>query len=180
MKELLELFWVFFKMGCIAFGGGYALLPLITRELAKKRKWTTEKELLDFFALGQCTPGIIAINVATFVGNKRKGFVGGLFTTLGFIAPSVIIISLLATVILAISQNPIVMHAFAGVRICVCVLIFSAITKMAKGAIVDILTGIICAAVFFLATLTHISVIFLVLGAGIVGLVFKTVWRKKA
>ncbi len=177
MKEILQLYWIFVKMGSIAFGGGYALLPLITRELADKREWVTKQELMDYFAVGQCTPGIIAVNVATFVGNKRRGFVGGLATTLGFITPSIIVITLLATLLTTVVQNEIVLHAFAGVRICVCVLIFTAVTQMAKGALVDIWTGLICAATFFIATMTGVSVIILVAVAGIAGLAIRG-WKK--
>ena len=92
MLELIKLYITFFKLGIVNFGGGYAMLPLLERELADKRGWTTSEELADFYAVGQCTPGAIAVNVSTMIGYKRKGVLGGIAATLGFISPAFIII----------------------------------------------------------------------------------------
>ena len=97
MKELFDLFWTFCKIGALTFGGGYAMLPLIQREIVENKKWSTEKEILDYYAVGQCTPGVIAVNTATFIGYKLKGIIGGIVATLGVIFPSIVIILIIAT-----------------------------------------------------------------------------------
>jgi chromate transporter len=99
MKDLLNLYWTFVKIGCVTFGGGYAMLPILQREIVENKGWATEEELTDYFAIGQCTPGVIAVNTATFIGRKRFGVAGGIFATLGVVFPSIVIISLLAGVI---------------------------------------------------------------------------------
>ena len=116
---LWDLFLTFFKMGAVTFGGGYAMLPILQREVAENKKWSTEEELMDYFAIGQCTPGMIAVNVATFVGYKQKGFSGGLAATLGVITPSMLIITAIAIFLSSFAANPFVIHAFAGIRVCV-------------------------------------------------------------
>ena len=95
MKELLKLFLAFAKIGAVTFGGGYAMLPILQRDIVAKHKWATEDELLDYFAIGQCTPGVIAVNTATFVGYKNKGILGGIFATLGVVFPSIVIITII-------------------------------------------------------------------------------------
>ena len=95
MKQLLLLFITFFKVGLFTFGGGYAMLPLLQDELVRRRKWTTDEELLDYYSIGQCTPGVIAVNVSTFIGYKQKGIVGGCVSTLGMIMPPLLIIMLM-------------------------------------------------------------------------------------
>ena len=104
MRELWELFITFAKVGVMTFGGGYAMLPILQREVVENKGWATDEELTDYFAIGQCTPGVIAVNTATFIGQKKRGIVGGIFTTLGVVFPSVVIISLLAGVIEAFSH----------------------------------------------------------------------------
>jgi chromate transporter len=140
VKELLSLFLTFAKVGAMTFGGGYAMLPILQREVVEGKGWATEEELADYFAIGQCTPGIIAVNTATFIGQKYKGTLGAVFTTLGVVFPSIVIISLLATVIEAFSHLTWVQNAFGGIRICVCILIANAVVKLYKKAIVDKLT----------------------------------------
>ena len=135
MHILPDLFLTFAKVGVMTFGGGYAMLPILQREVVEKKGWATEDQLSDYFAVGQCTPGIIAVNVATFVGNSTAGIPGGILATLGVAFPSVVIITLLSSLILAFSANPYVINAFAGIRVCVCVLIFNAVLKLAKSAI---------------------------------------------
>ncbi len=130
--ELLKLFVTFFKIGIMTFGGGIAMLPLLQRYVVEKNHWATDEELMDYFAIGQCTPGIIAVNTATFIGYKKKGVIGGIVTTLGVITPSIIIIILIAALLENFSDNEIVRHAFAGIRVAVCALIFSAIMKLIR------------------------------------------------
>ena len=137
MNILVDLFATFAKVGVMTFGGGYAMLPILQREVVDNKGWATEEELMDYFAIGQCTPGIIAVNTATFIGQKCKGTIGGILATLGVVFPSLIIISLLAGVITAFSHLAWVRHAFGGIRICVCVLILNAVVKLYKKAVVD-------------------------------------------
>ena len=127
MKELFELFWLFAKMGSVTFGGGYAMLPILQRELVENRGWVTNEELADFYAVGQCTPGIIAVNTSTFIGEKRRGIAGGIAATLGFVFPSLIIISLIAAFLSNFAELAVVKNAFAGIQVCVCVLILNAV-----------------------------------------------------
>lgn len=137
MNILVDLFVTFSKVGVMTFGGGYAMLPILQREVVDNKGWATEEELMDYFAIGQCTPGIIAVNTATFIGQKCRGVAGGILATLGVVFPSLIIISLLAGVITAFSHLAWVRHAFGGIRICVCVLILNAVVKLYKKAVVD-------------------------------------------
>ena len=137
MKLLWELFLTFAKVGVMTFGGGMAMLPILQREVVENKGWATDEELVDYFAIGQCTPGIIAVNTATFVGQKQRGVVGGIAATLGIVFPSLLIITVLAGVINSFSHLDWVQHAFAGIRVCVCVLIFNAVLKLLKKSVVD-------------------------------------------
>ena len=138
LKELLTLFLTFAKVGVMTFGGGYAMLPILQREVVENKGWATDEELTDYFAIGQCTPGVIAVNTATFIGQKRRGILGGIAATLGVVFPSLVIIAALAGVITTFSHLAWVQHAFAGIRVCVCVLIFNAVLKLWKGAVKDV------------------------------------------
>lgn len=137
MRLLFDMFITFAKIGVMTFGGGYAMLPILQREVVENKKWATEEEIMDYFAIGQCTPGIIAVNTATFIGQKNKGIWGGITATLGVVFPSLVIISILAGVIKTFSSVPIVQHALGGIRICVCILILNAIIKLYQKAVVD-------------------------------------------
>ena len=170
---LLDLFWTFAKVGVMTFGGGYAMLPILQREVAEKIGWATEDELADYFAIGQCTPGIIAVNTATFVGQKNGGIPGGILATLGVVFPSLVIITLLATVIPTFAELAVVKHAFAGIRICVCVLIFNAVLKLGKKAVVDKPAAVIAVLVTLLAFFTDLSPVVFVLLAAVAGLLIK-------
>ena len=128
-KRLWELFYTFAKVGVMTFGGGYAMLPILQREVVENKGWATEEELADWFAIGQCTPGIIAVNTATFIGQKHRGWLGGIVATLGVVFPSLVIISILAGLITNFSHLAWVQNAFAGIQVCVCVLIFNAVLK---------------------------------------------------
>ena len=132
MQELWELYRSFFTIGALTFGGGYAMLPMLERELVEKHHWVTQEEILNYFAIGQCTPGIIAVNTATFVGYKRRKVIGGITTTLGVISPSLIIIVAIAMLLSNFMDIIWVQHAFAGIRVAVCALILSSVLKLVK------------------------------------------------
>ena len=174
MNILLDLFLTFARIGGLTFGGGYAMLPILQREVAENKKWTTEEELMDYYAIGQCTPGVIAVNVATFIGYKIAGIIGGIIATLGVITPSVIIITLIAAFLTNFADLPIAIHAFNGVRVCVCVLILNAIIKLGKKSIVDKLTLSIFIVVSILSIVTSLSPILYIFISGIIGaLIYK-------
>ena len=179
MKLLFEMFLTFAKVGVMTFGGGYAMLPILQREVVENKGWATEEELMDYFAIGQCTPGVIAVNTATFIGQKNKGIPGGIVATLGVVFPSLIIISMLAGVIEAFSHLQWVQNAFGGIRVCVCVLILNAVTKLYKKAIVDIPTFIIFLAVALGSIFLSVSPVIFVILAAILGIVVKVMGGKK-
>ena len=137
MIDYIDIFITFIKIGAVNFGGGYSMLPLLQEELVNRKQWTTDQELLDYFSIGQCTPGIIAINVSTFIGYKKKGILGALCSTLGFVTIPLFIIILIATFLTNFSHIPLVRHAFAGIRVCVFVLIIQAIQRLWKKSIVN-------------------------------------------
>lgn len=180
MKLLLDMFLTFARVGVMTFGGGYAMLPILQREVVERKGWATEEELMDYFAIGQCTPGIIAVNTATFVGQKLKGISGGIFATLGVVFPSLIIISLLAGVIEAFSHLVWVQNAFGGIRVCVCVLILNAVVKLYKKAVVDKATLVIFLAVALGSYLTPLSPVVFVVLAAVAGIVLQSMGGKKA
>ena len=137
MDLYLDLFLTFAKVGVCTFGGGYAMLPILQREVVENKGWATEEELTDYFAIGQCTPGIIAVNTATFIGYKYKGILGGILTTLGVVFPSLIIITLIAAFLSNFAHIPAVQHALAGVNACVVALIASSVIKLGKSTVKD-------------------------------------------
>ena len=186
MYLYLDLFLTFARIGVCTFGGGYAMLPILQRELVEKKRWSTEDELSDYFAIGQCTPGIIAVNTATFVGHKLRGAAGGVTATLGLVFPCLVIITLIAAFLQNFASLPMVVHAFNGVRACVCALILSSVLKLRKSTIVDKPTTVIFVVALVLAVLGQFipfppnplgavldflcSPIVLVLAAGVAGL----------
>ena len=176
MKKLLMLYWVFFKMGIVNFGGGYALLPLLQKELVDKRGWATNEEITDYYAIGQCTPGAIAVNVSTFIGYKIKGVLGGIVSTLGFVSPAFIIIFVIATVLNQFADYWFVQSAFKAIRVCVFILILSAIIKLSKKSIVDWITLSIAVVILFLTIFTEVPLFVYVLVAGFVGIMVN--WYK--
>lgn len=173
MSILFELFLTFAKVGAMTFGGGPAMLPMFQREVVDNKGWATEDELMDYYAIGQCTPGIIAVNTATFIGRKKAGIPGAVFATAGMIFPSLIIITVLAKLIQSYSYITWVQHAFAGIRVCVCVLIFNAVIKLGKKAIVDLPTTIIFAVVLLGSVILGISPIAFVVLAALAGIVLQ-------
>ena len=170
MNIYLDFFLTFAKIGAMTFGGGYAMLPILQREVVENKGWATEEELIDYFAIGQCTPGIIAVNTATFIGHKKTGILGAVASTLGLVFPSVVIITLLAGVIEAFSHIQWVQHAFGGIRVCVCVLICNAVVKLYKKAVVDRLTLLIFLAVAVGSYFANISPVVFVVIAAVLGI----------
>lgn len=175
LKELFKLFLTFAKVGCFTFGGGYAMLPLLQKEVVEKNNWATEEELMDYFAIGQCTPGIIAVNTSTFIGYKRKGIIGGIAATLGMVFPSIIIITIIAAFIRSFAELEIVGHALNGIKAGVCALILDAVIKLTKKSIIDKYTLTLFVAVFFIALLTDISTVILIISSGILGVVISRI-----
>lgn len=171
MKELISLYVTFMKIGSVTFGGGYAMLPLLQREFVEKRGWVTDEELMDYFAIGQCTPGIIAVNVSTFIGNKRKGVIGGIVSTLGFVTSPIILLTIIAAFLSNFAEYPIVKNAFAGIRVCVCVLILNAIERLWKKSIVNPVALVLFAIIFITTVFTSTSPAILVIIAAIAGIV---------
>ncbi|MBQ3335400.1 MAG: chromate transporter [Eubacteriaceae bacterium] len=176
---MLELFITFFKVGIMTFGGGYAMLPILQREIVDNKGWATEEELLDYFAIGQCTPGVIAVNTSTFIGRKNGGIIGAIVATLGVVAPSIIIITIIAGLIQNFADLPVVKNAFSGIRACVCVLILNATVKLVKSAVVDGWTAAIFALTAVLSFAVDVSPIVFVMAALILGILIKTLESKR-
>ena len=190
MNIYLDLFLTFAKVGVCTFGGGYAMLPILQREVVEKKGWATDEELTDYFAIGQCTPGVIAVNTGTFIGQKLKGVPGGILATLGVVFPSVVIITVLAAFIQNFAHLPVVIHAFAGVRSCICALILSSIIKLGKSSLKDLPAVVIYAVILALAVTGNfvtfpatvwgtalnflLSPVMLVVLAGVAGLCIRT------
>ena len=169
MNTYLDLFLTFAKVGVGTFGGGVAMLPMLEKEIVENKKWVTEEELMDYYAIAQCTPGIIAVNVATFTGKKVKGNIGGVAATLGIVFPSLVIIMLIASVLNEFAELEVVQHAFAGIRVCVCVLVVNSVIKLGKKSIIDVPTLIIFIVVtlasIFLTTAGVSPVVYVILAA---------------
>lgn len=180
MKILLRMFFTFARIGGFTFGGGYAMLPMLQKEVVEKYKWATNDELLDYYAIGQCTPGVIAVNTATFIGYKLKGIPGAIFATLGVVSPSVVIIGIIAAFISNFRDYEIVQWAFSGIRAAVVALILSAAIKIGKKSLVDIFTVLIFVAVTVLSFFTDLSPVIFVVTAAVCGLVIKLSKEKKA
>lgn len=173
MKELFDLFWTFCKIGALTFGGGYAMLPLIQREIVENKKWSTEKEILDYYAVGQCTPGVIAVNTATFIGYKLKGIIGGIVATLGVIFPSIVIILIIAAFLQNFADLAIVQSAFAGIRVAVVALIITTVVKLIKSSIKDYLGVIIAIIAFVISAFIGLSPVYVVIAAALTGFISK-------
>ncbi len=169
--KLLSLFLSFAKVGVMTFGGGYAMIPILEREIVENRKWASSEELMDYYAVGQCTPGVIAVNTATFIGYRVAGPAGGVAATLGVVFPSVVIICLIAGILTNFADIPAVKSAFTAIRVCVCVLIFNAVVKLWKGAVKDKAGLVLFLIVFVLSLFFDISPVIFVLFCALAGLV---------
>lgn len=182
MNAYLDLFLTFARVGGLTFGGGYAMLPILQREVVEKKAWCSEEELTDYYAIGQCTPGIIAVNTATFVGCKTAGFLGGAAATFGVIFPSLVLITLISAFLRGFAGNELVIHAFAGLRVVVTVLVLSTVLRLFKSNVKG--KGIPALVLFFLILLASyffkISSIILVVAAAVWGLFFGLMPRKRS
>jgi len=174
MSIYLDLFLTFAKVGSMTFGGGYAMLPILQREVVDKKGWTTNEEIMDYYAVGQCTPGVIAVNTATFIGQKFAGVPGGIAATLGVVFPSVVIISIIAAFVTNFAELAVVQNAFAGVRVCVCVLIFNAVTKLFKSSVKDGFTMALFGVILALMLVFDVSPVIFIVLSGVAGIVYKT------
>ncbi|MBO5555625.1 MAG: chromate transporter [Oscillospiraceae bacterium] len=172
MKILLDLFLTFARIGVMTFGGGYAMIPILEREIVDKKGWATGEELMDYYAVGQCTPGIIAVNTATFIGYRTAGNLGGIVATLGIVFPSLVIICVIAGILTSFADLPAVKSAFVAIRVCVCVLIFNAVLKLWKGAVRDKAALGLFLAVFVLSIFLDLSPIVYVLACAALGILF--------
>ena len=172
MKELFDLFYSFILIGVLTFGGGFAMLPMLTREIVDKHHWATEEELLDYFAIGQCTPGVIAVNTATFIGYRRRGALGAAVATLGVVLPSFFIIVVIAAFLSNFMQITWIAHAFAGIRIAVCALIVSTVFKLLKTNAKTLLKALIAALSFVCVALLQLSPIYVTLAFLVFGAFF--------
>ena len=170
MKELLDIFTASFKVGLMTFGGGYAMLPILQREIVETRKWVTDEEVLDYYAIGQCLPGIIMVNTMIFIGQKRRGTLGGIAAALGTVCPALIIITIIAAVLSGFAEAPVVKSAFAGIRVCVCVLIFNAVMKLWKSSVIDWKCLVIFILVAFGSLFTDITPVLFVVASAVVGI----------
>ena len=170
MKVLLDIFTASFKVGLMTFGGGYAMLPILQREVVETRKWVTDEEVLDYYGIGQCLPGIIMVNTMIFIGQKRRGTLGGIAAALGTVCPALIIITIIAAVLSGFAEAPVVKSAFAGIRVCVCVLIFNAVMKLWKSSVIDWKCLVIFILVAFGSLFTDITPVLFVVASAVVGI----------
>ena len=179
-KKICDLYISFFKIGGLTFGGGLAMLPMLQREVVRKHQWCTEEELLDIYAIGQCTPGIIAVNTATYVGYQQAGFLGSVAGTLGMVSPSLIIICLVASILQNFIHMPAVLHALAGIRIVVCALMLNTVFTMAKKGIIDKLGALGFVTAFLLACFTPVPTALVIVLAGLTGIIAKHFERRRS
>lgn len=163
-------------MGSVTFGGGYAMLPIIQEEIVNKRNWATDEEILDYYAIGQSTSGIIAVNTATFIGYNQAGILGGIFATLGIVSPSIIIITTIAAFFKNFQNYKMVQHALGGIRVVVAALIFNAVLKMYKDSVKDWLGIILFIISFLLLVFLDITPIIVIISSAVVGIIrFKSI-----
>ena len=178
-KLFLELYIAFFKVGAITFGGGYAMLPMLQKELADKKKWTTNEDLLDYFAVGQCTPGVIAVNTATFIGYNLAGVLGAFIAVFGMVSPSLIIISIIAKFVTQFSHLEWIQNAFSGIRVAVAVLVLQAVIKMWKSGIKDKIGAVVFLITFLVCLLFSFSPVYIVIAAIVFGIAVKKFFPDK-
>ena len=174
-KTYASLFASFFKIGLVTFGGGLAMLPILKRDLVDSKGWLTEDEILDYFAIGQSTPGVIAVNVATFVGYKRGGLIGSIFSTSGIVFPSLIIISLIAAFVSNFNELAWVQKALKGINVAVSVLLVKAVFSFGKKTVFDLCTFLIAALSFVLMFVFKVQGVWIVIGSAFSGWLFQTI-----
>lgn len=170
MKDLFGIYLAFFRMGIVTFGGGYAMLPILQREAVEKKRWVTQEEVMDFYALSQGLPGIIAVNVSVFIGYHCKRVSGAVAAALGVVSPCVIVITIIAAFLTNFQDNPYVRHAFAGVAVGVSALILDAVVGLWKKGVKDVLGLVLCILVFLGTAFTEISPILMIFAAALIGI----------
>lgn len=180
VKKLLSLFLTFAKIGGITFGGGLTMLPLLTKEIVEKKKWATEEELLDYYAVGQCTPGIIAVNTATFIGYYQAGILGGIFATLGMVAPSIVIITIVASVLQTFMDYPIVASALTGINAIVCALLSHTVITLGRKSLVNAVSVVLFIIGLIACFVFDVTPILLVIFGGVVGIAYGKIKEVKA
>jgi chromate transporter len=180
IKNLLNLYFSFAKIGTFTIGGGLAMMPMMQAELIEKRKWITDEELIDYYAVGQSTPGIVAVNVATFVGYKQMGIIGGIFATLGMVTPSLVIIMILAGLINSINDFPIIQKALKGINVAVAALLTSTIINFMKKTIKKFTNAIFMLISFLLVFVLKLPSFWIILFALLIGVVLTYKEKKKA
>ena len=180
LKQFIELYLAFVKIGTFTFGGGLAMMPIMQRELIEKRGWITEEEIIDYFAIGQSTPGIIAVNVATFVGYKRLGVLGGIIGTLGVVTPSWVIIMILAGAISSIDKYPVAQKALRGINVAVAALLTSVIVKFSKKTIKNIWNAVFMLLAFALIYFFKVQSVWIIIASLVIGCLLTLYRQKKA
>jgi len=173
VNKLLKIFLIFFKIGSFTFGGGYAMLPIIKRELVDNLGWIKEKDIYNYYAIGQSTPGIIAVNTATMTGYSLRGVKGALAATTGFIMPSLIIITLIATFFKRFQQIDLFQHAFAAIQIAVVALIIDIVIKMWQKSDKTKISLLIFLLAFLLLVIFNVSPVFVILGSAAAGILIQ-------
>ena len=180
LKRFLDLYFTFVKIGTFTIGGGLAMMPMMQKELIEKKHWMTEEDLIDYYAVGQSTPGMIAVNVATFVGYNQLGILGGIVATLGMVSPSIIIITILAGLINSIDEYPMVQKALRGINVAVAALFTSVIVKFAKKTIKKPLHVLFMLISFALVYFFKVQSFWIILTAILCGVVITFVNIRKA
>ncbi|MGD9567972.1 MAG: chromate transporter [Sedimentibacter sp.] len=173
MKDLLEIYWTFVKISSVTFGGGMAMLPILQRELAKNKKWVSDEDIIDYYALSQGLPGILAINVSSMIGYHKKGILGDIAASFGVITPCIFIITILTTFITNFRDIEIVRHAFAGITLGATALIFSAIINLWKKSIVDKFCLRLFILTFIIMIIFDLSPVLLIIAGAIAGIIIK-------
>ena len=180
LPRLAELYLAFFRTGIFTFGGGLAMMPMLQKELIEKKHWLTEEDLIDYYAIGQSTPGIIAVNVATFVGYRQAGVLGAIVATLGIISPSIIIITILAGTINSISEYSRVQAALKGINVAVAALLTTVIIKFAKKTIKNVWNVLYMLAAFICIFWFKVPSVIIILSAITLGCLNVLRLKKKA
>ena len=180
LRQFVELYLAFLKIGAFTFGGGLAMMPIMQRELIEKRGWLTDEELIDYFAIGQSTPGIIAVNVATFVGYKRLGVLGGIIGTLGVVTPSWVIIMILAGAISSVDKYPVAQKALKGINVAVAALLTSVIVKFSKKTIKSVWNAVLMLTAFALIYFFKVQSVWIIIASLVIGCLITMYKQKKA
>lgn len=171
MKDIWIIFLIFCRIGGFTFGGGYAMLPIIQKEIAEERKWASEEEIIDYYAIGQCTPGIIAINTATVIGYRQKGISGALAATAGMVFPSLLIITIIAAFFQRFQEYRLVQNAFEGIQIAVIALILDIVLKMWKRSVKDYFGILVFILGFLMLAFLKLSPVIVILSSALGGII---------